>query len=50
MQAPTSSGFWGMGNSVGAALSLGESGPDFITMLACWLCLLLIREIVINAG
>jgi len=28
-------GVWGMGDSVGAALSSGESGPDFITMLAC---------------
>ena len=35
MSAPTSSGVWGMGDSVGAALSSGESGSDFITMLAC---------------
>jgi hypothetical protein len=33
MSAPTSSGCRGMGDSVGAALSSGESGPDFITPL-----------------
>jgi hypothetical protein len=33
MSAPTSSGCRGMGDLVGAALSRGESGPDFITAL-----------------
>jgi hypothetical protein len=30
MTAPTSTGAWGLGDEIGAALTRGESGPGFM--------------------